>query len=594
MRAKGAIVMKNKKMRNYIFNFVTDSYRSLKRSFFLLIMALQITGLAFSYTHTSIPVEHSRRYPMIEDAENHDRSQVLLRINNTGQFGISLTPPYDDYCIWPIGTYNNYIQGSGLWFGAKFDYDNNGDLDKVFVQGWNPLAGDSEFGPGRLGQDPEDPLARVYDSTDSTDLTEWPPEFEDPDSGDPMVYSVQDLVTIYNDVSGEPIFGESNIGIEVRQRSMAFTHDLSTNVIYVEWELTNVSEAIENGPFIFEDAWIGFDTYASVGIAWTDDLTSFFRDMVTPDGDTLVIDSAILWDSDFREPNFVGNPGLMGFALIQGPGNDADGIDNDKDGFIDESPFNGIDDDGDGDVDESDEVDELGLVNFSRHCKPTVPCEVLDPEFDSDGYDLLSCISEENPDSSSCYHCLEIDHPDHQRFMISSGPFDWLPSQTIHILFAFVFASPVGSIDQLELVGDPPRPDPNDPALADFIATVLEAREYARSGFTNVGIEDHDENSLPFLPKSFSLSQNYPNPFNPSTMIDITVPANVSGVTTLRIYNTRGRLVRTLIEEELGHGRHSFLWDGKDNRGEAVSSGIYFYTLRMGGELLTRKMTIMK
>jgi hypothetical protein len=465
----------------------------------LTILIFLFPAYTFSYTHLSLSGENPHLQSQIEDAKDHDRNQVLLSINNMGPIGLDIQTG-NGRGFWPKNTFNNYIFGCGLWFGAKADVDNDGDLDKVFVQGYNPLAGDSEFDPGRAGQDPEDPLARIFDSTNPVDLTEWPDEFRDVSSGDPIVNSLQDFVTIYNDTSNRPVFGISNLGIEVKQRSMAFSHDLSQNIIYVEWDLTNVSESMEHGPYVFEDAWIGFDMDTDVGVSFGDDLSSLFRDMVTPGGDTLVVDAAIAWDSNFSENNFTGTPGFLGLALIRGPGNDIDGIDNDEDGLIDESPFNGIDDDNDGSTDEPDEVDELGLINFCRHCGPSVPCEVNDPEFDSAGYDILSCISEENPDSSSNHHCLESTTPADVRFMISSGPFDWLPGQTIRILFAFVFASPVGSIDQLEFVGDPPRPDPNDPILADFITSVLEARRFARSEYTDFGTFPTVDNATNFFP----------------------------------------------------------------------------------------------
>jgi hypothetical protein len=121
-------------------------------------------------------------------------------------------------------------------------------------------------------------------------------------------------------------------------------------------------------------------------------------------------------------------------------------------------------------VDEADEVDELGLVNYSKHCNPSVPCQVNDPEFDNDGYDLLSCISENNPDSSSGTICLESTAPADIRFMMSSGPFDWEAGQSQQVVLAMVFANAVGDPDRLDFVGDPPRPDPNDPILGELLA----------------------------------------------------------------------------------------------------------------------------
>jgi hypothetical protein len=108
------------------------------------------------------------------------------------------------------------------------------------------------------------------------------------------------------------------------------------------------------------------------------------------------------------------------------------------------------------------------------------------------------------------------------------------------------------------------------------------------------GIGDGEDPDIR-LPAAFALTQNYPNPFNPSTTIAFDVPSNGAGETvTLTVYDIRGRLVSTLVERELEPGHHTVSWNGRDERGRAVSSGIYLYTLRAAGETFTRKMTVVK
>ncbi|MGE5498670.1 MAG: T9SS type A sorting domain-containing protein, partial [Syntrophothermus sp.] len=94
------------------------------------------------------------------------------------------------------------------------------------------------------------------------------------------------------------------------------------------------------------------------------------------------------------------------------------------------------------------------------------------------------------------------------------------------------------------------------------------------------------------LPSEFSLSQNYPNPFNPSTVISYSVP-EVSFVT-LRIYNLMGQEVRNLISEEKSPGKYFVKWNGENNSGKRVSSGIYLYRLTAGNHTETRKMNLLK
>ena len=88
------------------------------------------------------------------------------------------------------------------------------------------------------------------------------------------------------------------------------------------------------------------------------------------------------------------------------------------------------------------------------------------------------------------------------------------------------------------------------------------------------------------------LSQNYPNPFNPGTRIGYFVDkeADVS----LRIYDVSGRHVRTLSERRLPPGEYVDMWNGQDEQGKPVVSGIYFYRLRIGKNTLTRRMVLLR
>ncbi len=92
------------------------------------------------------------------------------------------------------------------------------------------------------------------------------------------------------------------------------------------------------------------------------------------------------------------------------------------------------------------------------------------------------------------------------------------------------------------------------------------------------------------------LYQNHPNPFNPSTTIPFTVPG-VEGSrssVSLVVYDVRGAHVRTLVNEAYPTGRHSVQWDGRNQRGESVASGIYFLRLGIGNSIATRKMVLLR
>jgi len=102
------------------------------------------------------------------------------------------------------------------------------------------------------------------------------------------------------------------------------------------------------------------------------------------------------------------------------------------------------------------------------------------------------------------------------------------------------------------------------------------------------GSHSFDDEIVP----SFSLAQNYPNPFNPSTKIEYTLPKQTTVV--LTVYNLIGQEVATLVNEAQSSGVHSAAWDGRDNNGQVVSSGVYIYRLRAGAEVQSRKMIFMR
>ena len=102
-----------------------------------------------------------------------------------------------------------------------------------------------------------------------------------------------------------------------------------------------------------------------------------------------------------------------------------------------------------------------------------------------------------------------------------------------------------------------------------------------------------EENKIErFLPKTYVLKQNYPNPFNPGTLIYFEIPkaADIN----LCIYNTLGQKIKTLVNDHKTSGSYRILWDGTDDKGREVSSGIYFYRLTSSKFVKTLKMLKLK
>ncbi len=108
----------------------------------------------------------------------------------------------------------------------------------------------------------------------------------------------------------------------------------------------------------------------------------------------------------------------------------------------------------------------------------------------------------------------------------------------------------------------------------------------------NADFTTNVENDKVMIPDDFVLKQNYPNPFNPVTTISFDLP--ISSDVSLKVYSISGRLVRILLNENKNQGTHTIKWDGKNDNGIFAGSGIYFYKLKAGKKVLTRKMILLK
>ena len=101
-----------------------------------------------------------------------------------------------------------------------------------------------------------------------------------------------------------------------------------------------------------------------------------------------------------------------------------------------------------------------------------------------------------------------------------------------------------------------------------------------------------DNEDVEIIPQANALSQNYPNPFNPETSIDFSTKE--AGNVTIDIYNIKGQKVKTLLNEHRAAGRHTLVWNGRDENNRSVASGVYFYRMKNGKFSSTKKMILMK
>jgi len=138
------------------------------------------------------------------------------------------------------------------------------------------------------------------------------------------------------------------------------------------------------------------------------------------------------------------------------------------------------------------------------------------------------------------------------------------------------------------------RPSPSDSlyaARSELMERILEWLE----GPVGIGGGDGGTGTES-VPRVYALSQNYPNPFNPVTTISFDIPDNgrKPNETRLTIFDIRGRVIRTMLEGSYPPGRHEAVWNGRDDSGRTVSSGVYMYRLTVDRQTITRKMLLLK
>lgn len=147
-------------------------------------------------------------------------------------------------------------------------------------------------------------------------------------------------------------------------------------------------------------------------------------------------------------------------------------------------------------------------------------------------------------------------------FIVSGGPYDIPAGDYINVVFVLAGAN----------------------NITDLTETIANAR--IKYNDIPTGVENEEDE----LPTELTLEQNYPNPFNPATTISYTVPQNNGGANVrLVVYDILGNAIKTLVDENKSSGTYQIQFDGS-----SLSSGVYFYQLRTGAQILTKKMLLVK
>jgi hypothetical protein len=131
--------------------------------------------------------------------------------------------------------------------------------------------------------------------------------------------------------------------------------------------------------------------------------------------------------------------------------------------------------------------------------------------------------------------------------------------------------------------------DPSTPYTSDY--RIMPRYQSDIFQITGVGV---DELPSHHATTQTRLHQNSPNPFRPSTIIGFDVAGRKEQAVRLEVYDVSGRIVRVLVDEQLPPGSYETRWDARDERGERVAAGIYFYRLATPSAEETRKMVVLR
>ncbi|MCH8125336.1 T9SS type A sorting domain-containing protein [candidate division KSB1 bacterium] len=162
------------------------------------------------------------------------------------------------------------------------------------------------------------------------------------------------------------------------------------------------------------------------------------------------------------------------------------------------------------------------------------------------------------------------------RILLSYGPFPLVAGETIQLSVVIVQA----------------------PELADFEDNLSDAAEFHGEELGFAALKKRAASLFPtrtsdnVLPRDFALHANFPNPFNPNTQIQFDLKEAVD--VNLAIYNGNGQLVRTLVNGFFAAGAYTTTWEGLDNHGRQLPSGVYFYKMSAGVFQAQRKLLLLK
>lgn len=375
----------------------------MKRIFTLILLMAII-----AFCRTMIPAQY--RVPEIR---THNINNVECCVSNYGKFGQSKAGNAGLW--WPKGSGENYIYGAGPWFGT---IDGS---DTLVTIGYGPHGGEAEYTPGLKDMSSSDPNAIIFMYP-----SPWPPPLDVFLMAPQINKSSQDSWCAYNDLDiNSHIPGDTRpIGLEVYQTIYAWNLTTTADIIFIRYELKNVSEKkLTNCYFgVATDNDIGNES----GTNANDIISGIVGQWYVIDGESLWVDN-LGYQWQVADESGWPDVGAIGFDYLQSPWDLKVGQDKDNDGIPDQyerdsSYYDSIpakwDVDGDGTPDWRDpsEIPQIGMSAFKRFTLN------LEPNKDNERYVTLAGYNFKTGN----YEPYDTVPPqaDDQRFLQCSGPFE--------------------------------------------------------------------------------------------------------------------------------------------------------------------------
>ncbi|MFC1729552.1 FlgD immunoglobulin-like domain containing protein [candidate division KSB1 bacterium] len=526
---------------------------------------------------------HSQWLPgRVKDQRQHRNGKLWVYVTNFGQFGSD----QQSGAVFPgaeQGTETVYINRGGIVLGGIIP--GNGIINPVGTMDTLVSAGPSMWSVTDY-RELEPHYADIELSKIRVRSTLQSSEFYDPDAVSP-----EDFIAVYTDTFtattglGPPKHMRA-LGLEVEEKSYQFSEPYAEDIVFFDLTIRNIGRDTIRQFYtgFFADNDVGTRKPGS-GYSDNGDNSGFME--FNADGERVNTAWAAQSDGDYGD-----TPGCVGVHILRPT---------EQDGRLSYNWWMS-----DADI---SSLKDWGPRTVARNEGDNPVVDPKDPwgspEEDEDKYVLLCNGSIDPPQYNYETSEWNPDIPpgpissDPSRFMISFGPFGTDTGE--------LFTTPRGS-EPLTLFY------PGDSALFTYAIIGGEGDSTVSAGlgatdpqaFVDLGVnavtaqEMFDNGDLnppeivgpPPLPSELKLLQNYPNPFNPETIIEFELP--MASDVTVKVYNVLGQLVKTLAAQQMPAGDHTITWNGTNDSGLQVSSGVYIYRLQAGEFISVKKMALIR